>query len=284
MYRLILFSLLLCLLSCRESRTGVLSADARGEVFQQRRTLAGLDSLFSASNLTGSILLYDESSDSLFSNDFGWKAEGALPASTFKIANTVIGLELELLKDQNTVFEWDGTERNNAGWNQDLTVQQAFARSCVPCYRGLARSIGAERMNDYLRKLNYADITVTPDSVDVFWLLGSARTSPLEQLRFPHNIKNQSLPLRPETYTKLSAIMRRPEGKGYKLYGKTGWSIDRGQNNGWFVGYAVAGERTVYVIVNVEPVNEFDREVLLTGRMAIALAGIRAILDGNLAE
>jgi len=41
-----------------------------------------------------------------------------LPASTFKIPNTLIALEEEIV-DENTVLKWDGKKRAWKPWNQD---------------------------------------------------------------------------------------------------------------------------------------------------------------------
>ncbi|OAV43257.1 penicillin-binding transpeptidase domain-containing protein [Lewinella sp. 4G2] len=240
--------------------------------YTERREMADWDTLFSDRDLIGSVLLYDAVTDSLFSNDFAWKTAGALPASTFKIVNTAIGLEMGLLEDRNTIFEWDGTTRNVESWNKDMTLAQAYARSCVPCYQGLARRIGPDSMNHYLAKLDYGDFRVSADSIDLFWLLGSARITPLEQIEFLRRIHEEKLPLQPETLSELKAIMKRSDGDGYDLYGKTGWSVDGGHNNGWFVGYAVQEGRVRYVAVNVEPVGELDRELFLKSRVEIAVS------------
>ena len=43
--------------------------------------------------VNGSILFYNPEGDSMLSNDFEWAAVQRIPASTFKIVNSIIGLE-----------------------------------------------------------------------------------------------------------------------------------------------------------------------------------------------
>ena len=60
--------------------------------------------------------------------------QGHIPASTFKIPNTLIALEEGVIKDQFEVIKWDGVVRQYAPWNADQTLATAFSRSCVWCY------------------------------------------------------------------------------------------------------------------------------------------------------
>ena len=71
---------------------------------------------------------------------------GHLPASTFKIPNSIIALETGLIEDDSTLIKWDGDERRLPAWEQDLVFRDAFHYSCVPCYQEIARKIGEKRM------------------------------------------------------------------------------------------------------------------------------------------
>ena len=54
------------------------------------------------------------------------------PASTFKIVNSLIGIQTGIITDENMVIKWDGVKRWNEDWNKDLTMKEAFAVSAVP--------------------------------------------------------------------------------------------------------------------------------------------------------
>ncbi len=129
------------------------------------------ENILSDNNVDGVILIFDEQKQIFYSNDFREASEAVLPASTFKIPHTIIGLEIGLLKDKHTVFEWNGAQRALPVWKKDLTVKEAFQLSCVPCYQELARQIGADRMNTHLTKIEFGDMHVNTQNIDNFWLI-----------------------------------------------------------------------------------------------------------------
>ncbi len=51
-----------------------------------------------------------------------------LPASTFKIVNSLIGLQTGKISSDSMVIKWDGVERRPE-WNKDLTMYDAFRAS-----------------------------------------------------------------------------------------------------------------------------------------------------------
>jgi len=113
-----------------------------------------LDSL----KVKGSVLIYSFTDKTYYSNDFPWAKTGIIPASTFKIPNSIIALETGVIKNDSDVFKWNREKRWNKKWEQDLTFKEAFQVSCVPCYQEIALKIGVERMKTYLNKLNYKEM------------------------------------------------------------------------------------------------------------------------------
>ncbi len=76
-----------------------------------------------------------------------------LPASTFKILNSLIGLQTGVITNEKMVIPWDHVVRSNAAWNADLTMEQAFKLSAVPYYQEVARRIGKDTMQHWLDSL-----------------------------------------------------------------------------------------------------------------------------------
>jgi len=142
------------------------------------RVVAALQTLMDSSDLRGAILLYDLEADTYYSNDFGESKKGQLPASTFKITNSIIALETAVVENDSSLFRWNGEDRMLEVWEQDLTLRKAFHYSCVPCYQEIARKIGATRMNRYLDTLNYGTVEVDSTNIDRFWLQGEYRIMP----------------------------------------------------------------------------------------------------------
>ena len=60
------------------------------------------------------------------------------PCSTFKIPNSMIGLETGVVKDLDQVFKWDGVPRSRQAWNQDHTLRSAVRESAVWYFQELA--------------------------------------------------------------------------------------------------------------------------------------------------
>jgi len=129
-------------------------------------------------------LIYDLKEDHYYTNNFERARVGKLPASTFKIPNSVIALETGAVENDSTLFKWYGEARNMSIWEKDMTFRDAFHLSCVPCYQDVARSIGRDRMKDYIDKLGYGDIKFDSTTIDNFWLVGDSKISPWEQVNF----------------------------------------------------------------------------------------------------
>ena len=72
-----------------------------------------------------------------------------LPASTFKIVNSLIGLQTGKITNDSMVIKWDGIDRREE-WNKDLNMYDAFRVSAVPYYQEVARRIGKDTMQFWL--------------------------------------------------------------------------------------------------------------------------------------
>ncbi len=107
-----------------------------------------------------------------------------LPASTFKIPHNLIALELGVVEDPDgEVFKWDGVARSIAAWNKDHTLRTAMQASAVPVYQQIARRIGAERMQAWLKRLDYGNQDIS-GGIDRFWLTGGLRITANQQIAF----------------------------------------------------------------------------------------------------
>lgn len=111
---------------------------AHGQNKADIRELPALKSIFDQYGVKGTILISDPVKNELLGfNPSRWDS-GYLPASTFKIVNSLIGLETGVI-DTATIFTWDGKKRRISAWDRDLTLTGAFRVSCVPCYQELSR-------------------------------------------------------------------------------------------------------------------------------------------------
>lgn len=209
-------------------------------------------------NVEGSILIYNSKEDIYYSNDFERAQQGFIPASTFKIPNSIIGLELGILSDENTVFKWNGEKRRMSVWEKDLTLKEAFKVSCVPCYQELATKIGTKRMKKYLKKLEYKNMIFNNETVNDFWLNGESKISQLQQIEFLSKLYFSKLPIKQMTYDVMKKIMLIEKTPEYSLSGKTGWGVIQDENIGWYVGYLEKNEKVYFFAVNVRSTEKTD--------------------------
>lgn len=216
--------------------------------------------ILDSAQVKGAILFYDAKKDIYYSNDFDWTKKGKLPASTFKIANSIIALETGVVENDSTLFPWDGEPRALSVWEQDLIFREAFHRSCVPCYQEVARAVGAKRMNEYLEKMEYGKMVVDSSNIDVFWLRGDSKISPMQQIDFLKRFYEEQLPIAARTTRIMKEMIVMEEADTYKLSGKTGWAVRDGHNNGWFVGYLEKGEELYFFATNIDPQEDFNMD------------------------
>jgi len=157
-------------------------------------------------------------------------------ASTFKIPNSLIAIEEDVVSEKQSVFEWDGKERQVNVWNKNQTLESAFQLSCVWCYQRIAREIGAEKYRAYLDAMDYGDL---PQQFDTqgFWLDGSLKLSAVEQIRFLKRLYKQTLSFDVQSFRVLKEIMLVEATPTYSIYAKTGWAPQEPSPVGWYVGY-----------------------------------------------
>ncbi|ABS64623.1 Beta-lactamase [Parvibaculum lavamentivorans DS-1] len=204
-----------------------------------------LETLFEAEGVNGTFVLFDVEKDELTAVDAERAERRFPPASTFKIANSLIALETGAVADVDEVLPYGGKPQPFKQWERDMSLRKAIAVSNVPVYQEVARRIGLERMKEMLSKLDYGNRD--PGTVvDRFWLDGPLEISANEQARFVTALATNTLPLSNRSQEMVREILLMEEIGGAKLYGKTGWLFhDDEVDIGWFVGW-VEREGKIY--------------------------------------
>lgn len=194
------------------------------------------------------------------------------PCSTFKIPNTLIGLESGAIESPAHRFLWDGKPRSRPELDKEMDLAEAIKLSCVPCFQELARAIGAERMHRYVDRLGYGNRDISA-GIDRFWLESSLKISPQQQLDFVAKLWSGALPFKPEVVAALKPMLVQESGDGWSWSGKTGSCVPedaRTPPHGWFVGEAERNGRRIAFVV-------FERGEGAFGRDARRIA--RALLE-----
>lgn len=208
---------------------------------------------FDEARVTGTVALLDSASSELVCSQLAKCRTGYLPASTFKIPNTIVALESGVALDPETPLPWDGKQYSVPAWNQDHTLRSALQVSCVPCFQALARAVGQQRMDDWLRRLNYGNVD-TSGGIDRFWLTGGLRTSPLEQVDFLRRLERGELPIQERTREYVLDMMTLDVGPSHVLRGKTGLTMrpEAPHDAGWFVGWVERDARRIYFALLID--------------------------------
>lgn len=197
-----------------------------------------LAGLFTQNGVKGTLIVSSLDGATTYIHDDARAATPLLPASTFKIPNTLIALDTGVITENDTL-KWDGADRGVAAWNKDQTLETAFKSSCVWFYQELARRIGTARYETWLARIGYGNAKPTP-ALTTFWLEGDLRISALEQVAFLKRLYRRELPFKPTSYETLRRIMIVEQTPAYVLRGKTGWAgfgSRKAAQIGWYVGY-----------------------------------------------
>jgi beta-lactamase class D OXA-209 len=240
------------------------------------KELPALKAIFDRNGLKGTIILSDRKSGLNRGYNTACWDSGYLPASTFKIVNSLIGLETGVI-DTSYIFKWNGEKRRLPDWNRDLSLRDAFRVSCVPCYQELARKIGTDRMRTWLDTLKYGHMVFDEKTLDLFWLEGESRITPAQQMDFVRRLYEEKLPLKHTTMQDVKGIMLNEKTESYTLSGKTGWAVRNGNNYGWFVGFLETKENTWFVATQVQPKDNRHVDDFAAARKLITMEVFRSL-------
>jgi beta-lactamase class D len=229
-----------------------------------------LGKYFDENNVKGTFAMFNNG-NGIFTiyNLSRYRDSAFAPASTFKIVNSLIGLQTGVISSENMVIKWDSVERRIPEWNKDLTMYEAFRVSSVPYYQEVARRIGKDTMQFWLDSLSYGSGKIKTE-IDTFWLDNSLTITPDEQLGLVKRLYFNQLPfhqLNQDIVKKAMLFENKPE---YRLAYKTGWiSYNDAQRKhlGWVVGWIEENEHPYFFVLNLESgVDDFD---MVTVRMKI---------------
>ncbi|AOK18636.1 class D beta-lactamase [Burkholderia cepacia] len=192
------------------------------------------------------------------------------PASTFKIAISLMGFDAGVLKDEHTPAlpyrdgypDWGG-----APWREPTDPARWMKLSVFWYSQQVTQAFGQARFQQYTTAFDYGNADATSlqgelNGVMGAWVNASLRISPLEQVGFMRKIANRTLPVSAHAYDmteRITLIDTQPGG--WIVHGKTGTGspgrkYDASHAYGWFVGWATKGPRTLafaYLIQDDKP-------------------------------
>jgi beta-lactamase class D len=234
---------------------------------------AQLTQLFKREGVNATFIVHDLAADTYTVHDRRRAQKRYVPASTFKIANSLIGLSTGVVDNVDQVLPYGGGPTRRPEWAQDMSLRDAIRVSNVPVYQGLARRIGIERMRAGLRSFEYGNMD--PGAVvDTFWLDGPLAISALEQTVFLDKLVQDSLPVPKAAMAAVRAILRQ-EGSA-ELYAKTGWGAPpAGGDIGWWVGWVKKDGKLYTFALNLDITdNETGAKRVPLGKASLQALGL----------
>ena len=225
-----------------------------------------LGKILKAHQARGAIVIERMSDGKRWVHDEKRAAKRFIPASTFKIPNTIFALETGAVANVDEIIPSDGKVWRIKEWNKAQSLRDAFKHSALPIYQEVARRIGLARMTELVAKAGYGNEEVGT-AVDTFWLKGPLRISPDEQISFLKRLHGRQLPFSRGAQDATIGIMEVLRHNGRILRAKTGWEIASSPAIGWYVGWLEARDDVFFFAVDIDMTKKSHRR----GRSQIAI-------------
>lgn len=202
----------------------------------------------------GTFILFDEQNNEYTVYNEAQSKKRISPCSSFKIYNSLIGLETEVIEDENTVIRWDGILYPLKSWDKDNTLSSAIANSVIWYYKELAYRVGNERMQEHINKIPYGNCDISGGPT--FWQVSSLKISAQEQVELLKRLYNDQLPFSQRNVGIVKKMITLTNKDGVVFAGKTGTGIKDGNDIiGWFVGYVEKDGKRYFFATNIEAVD-----------------------------
>lgn len=233
---------------------------------------AKIAEMFDQAGVTGTFVVHDVATGEYVGHDRQRAAIRYVPASTYKIPNSLIGLATGAVSSVDEVLPYGGGPTYLPQWARDMPLREAIRISNVPVYKELARRIGMPRMREGLRRLDYGNMDAG-SVIDAFWLDGPLKISALEQTRFLGRLAQGKLPFPKAAMAAVREIVRQDDHAN--LYAKTGWYMpdDRKNQIGWWVGWVEKDGKVYAFALNVD----ITDDTVAAKRVPLGKAALQAL-------
>lgn len=187
--------------------------------------------------------------------------ERVTPASTFKIAISLMGFDSGVLRDDHMPYlpYKPSYASSNPSWRHGTDPASWLRESVVWYSQQVVARLGAPRVRSYVQAFDYGNrelssVAGVDDAVALSEVSPTLKISPLEEAVFLRKVVNRSLPVSAHAYDMTARLLKQETlANGWEVYGKTGTapaplpdgSADETQYIGWFAGWVNKGGRTL---------------------------------------
>ncbi len=180
------------------------------------------------------------------------------PASTFKIANALIGLHYGSVADLDEVLPYGGKDEFLDIWEHDMNLRDAMKISNVPIFHELARRTGLKRMREMVRAFDYGNEDIGDSIEHRFWLREPLAISALEQVEFLRRLTAGELPVKAKAVAQTRELILQNATPDYRLYAKSGWTGSEEPHIGWWVGWVERDGLSYPFALNIKTLSDAD--------------------------
>lgn len=187
--------------------------------------------------------------------------------STFKVPLAVMAFESGILKDEHTVFEWDGKKHERPEANQNHNAKSWMQESIVWYSQRITTKMGAKDLKNYLDRFDYGNRDISAGITEA-WLVSPSSPGPAlkisayEQIEFLRKLWTNQLPaMRRSMQITRELTYLETSPNGYKLHGKTGSKFidsDGKMQLGWFVSHVQNAENEYLAVTNIKDTEPLD--------------------------
>ncbi|MDL5512494.1 penicillin-binding transpeptidase domain-containing protein [Arenibacter sp. M-2] len=239
-------------------------------------------SIYDSLGLKGSTTIFDYKNQKWIYTHEKDAEIATLPASTFKILNSLIILENKAVNDENEIFKWDGKPKSHFGyefkaWEKDTDLKTAYKNSTVWFYVNAAKKIKRKKYKRTLKKIGYGNNDLSEEGDD-FWNYGNLAISPKNQIEFLIQLYENKLPFAQKNINKVKQILISENTQNYTFRDKTGWTRANGKDIGWWVGYLTTKENVYFFATRLTKNVETENPDFSSGRKTVTKQILKTIM------
>ena len=234
---------------------------------------------FDAAGVNGSFGMFDNGQGHFtIYNLHRYRDSSYLPAATFDIMQSLIGVQTGVVKDDSAVLfdvtklKLDGKEKidsmallssqikpDTERCKPIMTLSAAFRHSCPDQFQVLAGRIGKDTLKKWIDSLGYGNKDI---STDVFWMDNHLTVNSDEQLGLVKKLYFDQLPFFPRSQKVVRQMMLMENNSNYQLSYKTGTGIRKdGHALTWYVGWIEENKHPYFFVETLDGVGaEKDME------------------------